>query len=562
MDMSGIPPLAFSAVFAGLLLNRNTHHHLMLDDIKKTLWATADKLRANMDAAEYKHLVLGLIFLKYVSDTFAARRAELIRRFADEADDYFLHDCDDELLAEELEDRDYYKEVNVFWVPEAARWEAIRAAAKQPDIGKRIDEALSLIEQENPRLKGIRGSNLSTDVAARLVDEGLVYLSLAKASEFQRSVARRGDLVFTCWGTINQVGLIDERAKYDWYIISNKQMKLTVDRTKVDSMFLYYLFSGPEKQAEILDNRIGSSVPGFNLGQLKRHRILLPPLPEQKRIVGLLGTLDDRISLLRETNTTLEAIAQALFKSWFVDFDPVRAKQQGLVPEGMDETTAALFPDGFEDAELGQVPRGWQVAPIGDLVETVGGGTPDTKEVAYWEPPVHSWTTPKDLSGIAAPVVLSTERQLSPAGLAKISSGLLPIGTLLMSSRAPIGYLAITEIPVAINQGYIAMPPGGKLSPLYLLNWCRQNMEAIKGRANGSTFMEISKKAFRPIPALLPPSEVLKAYDDVAGAIFKRVAANESQARQLAELRDTLLPRLISGQLRLPDAVAMIDEVN
>ena len=127
----------------------------MLDDIKKTLFATADKLRANMDAAEYKHLVLGLIFLKYVSDTFAARRAELTHRFADEADDYFLHDCDDELLAEELEDRDYYKEVNVFWVPEAARWEAIRAAAKQPDIGKRIDDALSLIEQENPRLKGI-----------------------------------------------------------------------------------------------------------------------------------------------------------------------------------------------------------------------------------------------------------------------------------------------------------------------------------------------------------------------------------------------------------------------
>ncbi len=127
----------------------------MLDDIKKTLWATADKLRANMDAAEYKHLVLGLIFVKYVSDTFAARRAELTRRFADESDDYFLHDCDNELLAEELEDRDYYKEVNVFWVPEAARWEAIRAAAKQPDIGKRIDDALTLIETENPKLKGI-----------------------------------------------------------------------------------------------------------------------------------------------------------------------------------------------------------------------------------------------------------------------------------------------------------------------------------------------------------------------------------------------------------------------
>jgi len=127
----------------------------MLDDIKKTLWATADKLRANMDAAEYKHLVLGLIFLKYVSDTFAARRAELTRRFADEADEYFLYDCDAELLAEELEDRDYYKEVNVFWVPESARWEALRATAKQTDIGKRIDDALAAIEGENPKLKGI-----------------------------------------------------------------------------------------------------------------------------------------------------------------------------------------------------------------------------------------------------------------------------------------------------------------------------------------------------------------------------------------------------------------------
>lgn len=128
---------------------------IMLDDIKKTLWAAADKLRANMDAAEYKHLVLGLIFLKYISDTFAARRAELTRRFGDENDDYFLHDSDAEMVAEELEDRDYYIEANVFWVPEAARWENLRAAAKQTDIGKRIDDALSVIETENPKLKGI-----------------------------------------------------------------------------------------------------------------------------------------------------------------------------------------------------------------------------------------------------------------------------------------------------------------------------------------------------------------------------------------------------------------------
>lgn len=126
----------------------------MIEEIKKTLWATADKLRANMDAAEYKHIVLGLIFVKYISGTFQTRREDLAHRFTDPNDDYFLS-VDPAVLAEELEDRDYYKEVNVFWVPETARWESLRAQAKQADIGKRIDNALSLIETENPKLKGI-----------------------------------------------------------------------------------------------------------------------------------------------------------------------------------------------------------------------------------------------------------------------------------------------------------------------------------------------------------------------------------------------------------------------
>ena len=126
-----------------------------LQDLQKTLWATADKMRANMDAAEYKHIVLGLIFLKYISDSFAGRRAELERRFADASDDYYLGGDDPAYFAEELEERDYYKAVNVFWVPEVARWESLRAAAKQVDIGKRIDEALAAIEAENPPLKNI-----------------------------------------------------------------------------------------------------------------------------------------------------------------------------------------------------------------------------------------------------------------------------------------------------------------------------------------------------------------------------------------------------------------------
>lgn len=127
----------------------------MLEDIKKTLWATADKLRVNLDAAEYKHLVLGLIFVKYISDTFLAKQIELKQRLRDPKDEYYFGDASDEELAKELEVRDYYTATNVFWVPESARWESLRASAKSPDIGKRIDDALTVIETENPKLKGI-----------------------------------------------------------------------------------------------------------------------------------------------------------------------------------------------------------------------------------------------------------------------------------------------------------------------------------------------------------------------------------------------------------------------
>ena len=323
-----------------------------------------------------------------------------------------------------------------------------------------------------------------------------------------------------------------------------------------DSELRTYLKAVLESSAgkHLIDSVLNTTVQKtLNLKDIRRLPIPMPDRAAIAAISQMSELFSNRITLLRETNATLEAIAQALFKSWFVDFDPVRAKMEGRTPEGMDEATAALFPDGFETSELGEVPRGWRVMPVGDAVEAVGGATPDTKNEAFWEPPTHCWTSPKDLSGIAAPVLLDTERKISEQGLAKIGSGLLPHGTLLMSSRAPIGYLALAQVPLAINQGYIAMLPGGLLPPLYMYFWCRQHMDNIKGRANGSTFMEISKKAFRPIPALVPCNDLVTAFTETAVALFARLTGNEQQAQTLSTLRDTLLPRLISGQLCLTE---------
>ena len=370
-------------------------------------------------------------------------------------------------------------------------------------------------------------------------------------AKLKKSALRPGDVAIVRTGKPGTCAVIPE-----WLGEANcSDLALVRCGPRLRPEFLSYWVNAAAAN-HIAANLVGAVQQHFNVSAAKRMLVACPPLAVQDNLIELVASINDRITLLRETNATLEAIAQALFKSWFVDFDPVRAKMEGRTPEGMDEATAALFPDGFETSELGEVPRGWRVMPVGDAIEAVGGATPDTKNEAFWEPPVHCWTSPKDLSGIAAPVLLDTERKVSDQGLAKIGSGLLPSGTLLMSSRAPIGYLALAQVPLAINQGYIAMLPGGLLPPLYMYFWCRHNMDNIKGRANGSTFMEISKKAFRPIPVLVPTNDLVTAFTATTEALFARLTANEHQAQTLSTLRDTLLPRLISGQLRLPEAQA------
>ena len=400
----------------------------------------------------------------------------------------------------------------------------------------------------------IRGSNLSADVSTRLIDEGLVFISAEKAQEFQRSVVKRGDLVFTCWGTINQVGLIDATSQFERYVISNKQMKLSVDPDKADHRFVYYVFSGPDKQAEILDNGIGSSVPGFNLGQLKRHEILLPSLKKQVEIADFLEMLDDRITLLRETNATLEAIAQALFKSWFVDFDPVRAKMEGRTPEGMDEATAALFPDGFETSELGEVPRGWRQQTFRDTIQIIGGGTPKTSNPDFWGGDI-PWFSVVDAPRSSDVFVIDTEKYITDAGLHGSSTKLLPVGTTIISARGTVGKLALTGRAMAMNQSCYGLR--GKAGDTYFTYFSATRLvQQLQQRAHGSVFDTITQETFAGIHVAYPQPPVIEAFDVAVSPLMARIRENLFQAQTLSTLRDTLLPRLISGQLRLPEAQA------
>ncbi len=192
---------------------------------------------------------------------------------------------------------------------------------------------------------------------------------------------------------------------------------------------------------EIIDSRLNTTVQAtLNLRDVAQLPIVLPPVSERRSIAHILGALDDKIELNRRMSATLEATARAIFQSWFADFDPVRAKAEGHDP-GLPKEIANLFPNHFEDSELGEIPAGWSVRPVEDLALIAGGSTPSTVRAEFWLEGQHRWATPKDLAALHTPALLDTERRVTDAGLAQISSGLLPRGTVLLSSRAPIGYL-------------------------------------------------------------------------------------------------------------------------
>ena len=191
----------------------------------------------------------------------------------------------------------------------------------------------------------------------------------------------------------------------------------------------------------------------------------------------------------------------------------------------------------------------------------MGGTTPSTKEPAYWDEGKQYWATPKDLSKLSSPVLLETNRKITEEGVRKISSGLLPIGTVLLSSRAPIGYLAIAEVPTAVNQGFIAMICKKRLPNIYVLFWCYENLDYIKSISGGSTFAEISKKVFRSIHVTAPSEEVLTTYEDIVRPLYDRIVASTKESEPLAQARDLLLPKLIAGEICLRDADKQVEDV-
>lgn len=325
----------------------------------------------------------------------------------------------------------------------------------------------------------------------------------------------------------------------------------------LDYRFLKYILLG--ERNSFLRFASGTTHQTIYFPEVKAFHAALPDIDTQRAVADALTALDDRITLLRETNATLEAIAQALFKSWFVDFDPVRAKMNGRAPEGMDEAMAALFPDSFEESALGAVPKGWRYLKMSDVCSYLNRGL-SPRYVEEGGVLVVNQKCIRDFS-----VDYTKARRHDPLQR-KIDGRSLVIGDVLVNSTGvgTLGRVAqVITLPEAtiVDSHVTVVRAGAELSWPYLGQWMNRKQPEIEAMGEGSTGQtELSRSKLAQLLILVPRVEALHAFNDCVKPIKQLMAVNEEKANTLASLRDTLLPRMISGQLRIPEVAGKIEE--
>lgn len=375
-------------------------------------------------------------------------------------------------------------------------------------------------------------------------------------------VLRPGDMYVSLKDVTQSADLLGSVARLPEYVASGRLTQDTVKLEFTDSDYprglLYWALRTPAYRSYCREYATGTTTLG--LAREDFLSFVLPPVaPVSLLLVDLLEALESQIRRLTETNTTLEAIVQALFKSWFVDFDPVHAKAEGREPEGMDAATAALFPSEFDASELGLIPKGWPVKSFGDCVTILGGGTPKTSIPEYWGGDI-PWFSVVDAPATGQVFTLDTAKKITPLGLDNCSAKLFPLMTTIISARGTVGKVALTGSEMAMNQscyGLSCIAAGGE--PFVYFSTLRF-VEHLQQIAHGAVFDTITRSSFKQIPACQPPDNVIAHFGAMTTPLLDRIRMNGYQALSLAQLRDTLLPRLISGKLRITDAEHLASE--
>ena len=380
------------------------------------------------------------------------------------------------------------------------------------------------------------------------------------SQKLEKFILSNGDVLIamTGQGSVGRVGRL--RCPSNVHPIMNQRVgKFLADELTLNRDYLFYVISSEKFEKRLFDLGAGSGQPNLSPTVILSVEIPFPKYRQQLAIAEILNSLDNRITLLRETNSTLEAIAQALFKSWFVDFDPVRAKQEGRQPEGLDEATAALFPDAFEESELGLMPRGWRIGCIDDLCDKItNGGTPSRSKQEFWVDGETPWFKTGELSD---GFLLQPSERITQLGIQSSSVKVLPKNAVLMAIYAAptVGRLGVLTEPAAFNQACTGMVAKKEVGTWFLYWSLYFGRDWFNSRANGAAQQNISKAIVSNYKIAIPTADVLVAFNSICDAIHSSVRTNSYQAETLSNLRDTLLPRLISGHLRLPAAEEQIE---
>jgi type I restriction enzyme, S subunit len=422
----------------------------------------------------------------------------------------------------------------------------------------------------------IRGSNLSLG-GTHFKGDNFVFVSEETAKRLVRSLCLPDDIVFTKKGTLGQTGIVPDGG-HDKFLLSSNQMRLRIDSQKALPLFVYYFVSSPMSRAKVIQDASITGVPKTNLAYLKDFPITLPTLAEQRAIANILGTLDDKIELNRRMNGTLEGMARAVFQSWFVDFDPVldNALAAGNpIPEELQEKAArrpspkgkrksvkqgealspihALFPDAFEESELGWIPKGWETTTLLEMVELIGGGTPKTSVEEYWGGDI-PWFSVVDAPADSDVFVIDTEKHVTELGVENSSTKVLPKGTTIISARGTVGKCAVVGVPMAMNQSCYGIKGKNGIADHFTYFTIRHQVADLQRSGHGSVFNTITRSTFDTITIAAPPCATTVAFDAAVEASLERILANLRESRTLAALRDALLPKLLAGELRVPDA--------
>lgn len=343
------------------------------------------------------------------------------------------------------------------------------------------------------------------------------------------------------------------------YVVSTKLMVIRARSHKANSRFLYHFLTSGITTGwlqHLAESRSGT-FPQITFDQIAELEIPIPPLGVQASIAAFIDALDDKIELNRRMNETLEAMARTLFKSWFIDFDPVRAKADGRKPEGMDDATARLFPDSFEELEAGLIPAGWRSESIRECCTQVqNGGTPRRDEPRYWNGGTIPWLTSGE---VRQPVITSTENFITDVGLADSSAKWLPANTTVVALYgATAGQVSYVAIPVTTNQAVCALVPKDGFASFNYLTM-RAATSDLESKAVGSAQQNISKGIVEESQVILPSSPIIEKFSVVTSGYLDRWVANLRESRTLASLRDSLLPKLLSGELRIKDAERFVE---